>query len=176
MRRVLTVCAALLALDACRSTPPPAPAPPQPPDDSAYDWHPLLIAPLGSVLKEVPLALHEVLLFRDDPKAAADEGECYGSDAKPPALLGRTPDEYTLCFKRDRLSRIQATVRLPRDEAADLFAKACAAWLRHATADAGAECAGRDGAVHFTGRLGDDSEAAEDVDTALSLTLDGVNP
>jgi hypothetical protein len=175
MRRLLAICAAL-ALSACRTTPPPAPAPPPPPDDSAYDWHALVIAPFGSVLKEVPLALHEVLLFRDDPKAAADEGECYGSDAKPPALLGRTPDEYTVCFKRDRLSRIQATLRLPRSEAPDVFAKTCAAWLRHATADADAECAGRDGNVHFVGRLGEDSEAAEDQDTALSLTLDGVNP
>jgi hypothetical protein len=176
--RAITLCALLLALAACRTAPPPPLAPPPLPDDRAADWHPLIIVPFGSVLKEVPLALHEVLLFRDAAHSgASDDGECYGSDAKAPQLLGRTPDEYLVCFKHDRLSRIQATVRLTAAEAPEVFATACAAWLRHATADADAACAGQDDAVHFAGRLGEDTEAAENrEDTALSLTLDSVSP
>src|ERR1700737_4255137 len=54
-------------------TPPPPPA--HEPADASYDWHGLLIAPFGSVLKDVPVALHEVLLFRDEARGgtAADD-------------------------------------------------------------------------------------------------------
>ena len=38
--------------------------------------------------------------------------ECYAADTPAPRFVGRTPDEYLLCFKQDRLSRIQASVRL----------------------------------------------------------------
>jgi hypothetical protein len=155
-------------------TPPPAA---RPPDDAAYDWHGLLIAPFGSVLKDIPGGLHEVLLFRDDGhdahdsrSGASDDAECYSTDAPAPRFMERTPDEYLLCFKHDRLARIQASVRLPAEEAPATFAAACAAWLRHAApasepGNAGG-CEGRDGAIRFSGRLGDE--------TGLSITLDGV--
>src|ERR1700684_1398745 len=47
--------------------------------DATYDWRGLLIVPFDSMLKDIPLALHEVLLFRDvgHGAAAADEAECY---------------------------------------------------------------------------------------------------
>ncbi len=150
------------------------------PVDPSFDWHGLVIAPFGSVLKDVPRTLHEVLLFRDqDPGAAAPEdGECYAADVPAPQFVGRIPDEYMLCFKQDRLSRLQATVRLPRSEAAAVFAAACAGWLKSAAApgeapsadaeNAGAQnadaCQGRDGAVHFNAHL----EREE-----LTITLDG---
>ena len=53
------------------------------PVDASYDWHVLLVAPFGSVLKDIPLTLHEVLLFRDEAHgaAAADDAECYAADA-----------------------------------------------------------------------------------------------
>jgi hypothetical protein len=88
--------------------------------DASYDWHVLLIAPIGSALKDVPATMHEVLLFRDEAHsaAAADELECFAVDSKPPRFAGRAPDEYLLCFKQDRLTRIEATVRLPAEEAA----------------------------------------------------------
>jgi hypothetical protein len=176
----LVLPAALLsALVACHAPSPRAAAPggtpapaTQPVDDAVYDWHGLLIAPFGSVLKDIP-GLHEVLLFRDDARdarsGAADDADCYSTDAPAPHFLGRTPDEYLLCFKHDRLARIQATVRLPPEEAPATFATACAAWLRHA-APAGepgnaAGCDGRDGAIRFSGRLGDEG--------GLSITLDG---
>jgi hypothetical protein len=151
---------------------PPDHAPPPPaahePADASYDWHGLLIAPFGSVLKDIPVALHEVLLFRDDAhgnaaggnaatgnaatgNAAADatvDAECYASDAPAPRFVGSIPDEYLLCFKQERLSRIQASVRVGVDRASDIFAVACAGWLKNAatTADAGTPGAGTPGA------------------------------
>src|SRR5258708_1712002 len=72
--RIALSAALLAALVACRApsprAAPPDRAPPPPathePGDASYDCHGLLIAPFGSVLKDIPLALHEVLLFRDD--------------------------------------------------------------------------------------------------------------
>jgi hypothetical protein len=182
------------------------------PEDGRYDWHALLIAPFGSVLKDIPVALHEVLLFRDEVHGneAADDAECYAADEPGPRFLGRTPDEYLLCFKQDRLSRILASVRLTAAEAPEVFAAACASWLKGAATAtpaapsapapsapapstaapsagaSGAEtpstappmgvaCEGRDGAIRFSGRLGEESSQAETLEAeTLSITLDGV--
>jgi hypothetical protein len=184
----MALCAALpLALAGCRAPPPRVSAPDRSaPPPAAHelelelgsnDWHGLVIAPFGSVLKDVPMALHEVLLFRDDGAAdnAAAAAECYAADAPAPRFLGRTPDEYVLCFKQDRLSRIQAAVLLPAAEADGVFAAACAAWLRNAGAAApgvatpgvaAPACEGRDGAIRFRGRLEQEAEST------LSITLD----
>jgi len=128
------VCTLLLAAaGGCRTPPPPVPVPvAPPPDDSAADWHGLVLAPFGSVLKDVPAPLHEVLLFRDDAPGAAVDAECYSTDSAAPPLLGRMPDDYLICFNHDRLSRIEASVHLTAAEAPDVFAQACGAWLRHA--------------------------------------------
>src|SRR6202034_2117205 len=99
-----TVFAALMltTLMGCRAPPPqatppvhpPAQADTRPPVDASYDWHGLLVAPFGSVLKDIPLTLHEVLLFRDEAhgSAAVDEAECYAADTPAPRFLGRTPE------------------------------------------------------------------------------------
>ncbi|HXA35159.1 MAG TPA: hypothetical protein VNW26_02405 [Steroidobacteraceae bacterium] len=155
-----------------------------PPVGEPYDWHDLVIAPFGSVLKDVPIVLHEVLLFRDESRgdAAVDDAECYGADPPAPRFLGRAPDEYLLCFKQDRLSRIEASVHLTAAEASDVFAAACAAWFRHAAAEApaaseaGAACEGRDGAIRFSARLAEEPirEDTAETHTLLSLTLDSV--
>lgn len=198
------VAVALAALTACRSaavrTPPAHVMPPgvtaptappsvsqpatQPPADPAYDWHVLLIAPFGSVLKDIPWTLHEVLLFRDEARdaAAADDAECYAPDNPAPRFIGGTPYEYLLCFKHDRLSRVQASVHLSDPQPAGVFAAACEDWLRHAApapADAaapkesapsagapGSGCEGSDGAVRFDARL--------DEEATLSIVLDGL--
>jgi hypothetical protein len=166
--------------------------------DASYDWHGLLIAPFGSVLKDIPLTLHEVLLFRDEAHsiAAADEAECYAAAAPAPRFLGRTPDEYLLCFKQDRLSRIQASVRVTSAQAPDVFAAACAGWLNNASAakpGAGASgaalqgtaipigpaCEGRDGVIRFSGRLEEEPAQSESAptETLISITLDSAtNP
>jgi hypothetical protein len=160
-------------------TPPPPPA--HVPADASYDWHGLLIAPFGSVLKDIPVALHEVLLFRDEAhggaaadNASAADAECYATDAPVPRFVGHIPDEYLLCFRQDRLSRIRASVRLTAAEGPGVFAAACAVWLKDAP-PIGAACEGRDGAIRFRSRLGEEPGQAEmpEVETVLSITLDG---
>src|SRR5450631_4105679 len=156
--RIGLTAALLAALGACRAPSPRIIAPdliPPPPAahelrNGSDDWHGLLIAPFGS--------------------AAIDEGECYAADAPALRFIGRTPDEYLLCFKQDRLSRVQASVRLPAAEASGVFAAACAGWSRNAappttgadapgadvpgaTAASATACDGGDGAIRFRGRL-----------------------
>jgi hypothetical protein len=155
--------ALLAVLTGCRAPTPHATAPdrtPAPPSearplDGSYDWHVLVIAPFGSVLKQIPLSLHEVLLFHDQARGGkADDAECYASDAPAPRFVGRTPDEYLLCFKEDRLARIQASVRLTAAEAPEVFAAACTHWLKNATQATGAAAAGAaagNGAASETG-------------------------
>jgi hypothetical protein len=180
----------LTTLMGCRAPPPqatppvhpPAQADTRPPVDASYDWHGLLVAPFGSVLKDIPLTLHEVLLFRDDAhgSAAVDDAECYAADTPAPRFLGRTPEEYLLCFKQDRLARIQASVRLAAAEAPEVFASACIGWQKnHAAAEptaaeppaaqAGRVCKGRDGAIRFSAHTEEESDSAE---TTVSITLD----
>jgi len=193
-RAVLLLAALLLAallalLQACRApsprTEPPSHAPPPPdthePLDGSYDWHGLLIAPFGSVLKDIPATLHEVLLFRDEAHggAAGEDAECYAADGPAPRFVGRVPDQYLLCFKHDRLSRIQTSVSLTAAEAPGVLAAACALWLKNAgpaatnaaaaNAAAPPACEGRDGAIRFSGRLEQDSDQAE-----LTVVLDSV--
>jgi hypothetical protein len=185
MKTFVPIAAAGLLLAACaaapsKPVPPPAPTPPA--LDPSYDWHVLLSAPLGSVLKDTPLALHEVLLFRDEVKRGeGDEGDCYAIDGTAPSFVARVPDEYLLCFKHDRLARVEATVRVPQDQASQIFADACGLWLRNAalpapviaaaTDSAPAVCAGHDATAAFSGRLELDPDAT---DMPLSVKIDAV--
>jgi hypothetical protein len=127
-----------LLLAACASAPknPPAPAPAATPAapllDASYDWHGLLLLPFGSVLKDAPFTLHEVLMFRDAAHAAqGEDAECYAMERAAPPFLKRTPSEYLLCFKHDHLARVEATVNLPPEEAAQIFSDACGLWQRN---------------------------------------------
>jgi hypothetical protein len=169
------VAAAALMLAACAAPAPKPAAPPEAPAaplDASYDWHVLLVVPFGSVLKDVPLTLHEVLFFRDEAQrsAPADELECYAVDGTRPLFVARSPSEYLLCFKHDRLSRIEATVRLPADEAARIFADACGLWLKKAQATE--ECAGSEGSITFAGHF--DNEPDESAQ--LTIQLDAPDP
>jgi hypothetical protein len=209
----LTLSAAVFALIGCHA---PAPRDAVPdravtrdtgmPGDSSYDWRGWLVAPFGAVLKSVPIPLHEVLLFRDDAQGGSGSDtaaapECYAADAPAPKIFGRAPEEYLLCFTHDRLSRIQASVRLPTAQASTEFAAACASWLKNATpaassadatapdspvagspdtetagseSPAAAACEGRDGTVHFKARLEEEPGPAETAEKAsvISITLD----
>jgi hypothetical protein len=184
--------ALLVPVVACHAPPPRVAAPdrtPPPlaqvPADASYDWHGLLIAPFGSLLRDIQVALHEVLLFRDEAhggaaadNASAADAECYATDTPPPRFVGRIPDEYLLCFRQDRLSRIQASVRLTVAEAPGVFAAACAGWLNAEVQSAGA-CEGRDGAIRFRGRLEEEPDRAQvpQTESILSITLDSApNP
>jgi hypothetical protein len=224
---LLAACLAILVGCAAPTPKPPKIAqsePPAPkPVDPSYDWRGLLPAPFGSYLKAVPLALHEVLLFRDQSQGGAgspDDAECYGTDTAAPRFVGGTPDEYLLCFKQDRLARIRASVSVHAEQAPEIFATACALWLKNAglpvlnaappptpvppssaasapgsaPAPTGAPqspstCEGRDGAVHFSGRLGEEPGSgpaetppapardpeAQPAETLLRIVLDGAH-
>ena len=164
---MLAAAAAACAARAPRPTePPPAPPPPPLQSDPSFDWRALVVAPFGSALKAIPVKVHEALLFKDDARgpAAGDDGECFAPDGAPPRFLGRTSDEYLMCFRQDRLSRIRASVHLDADQAALLFREACARWesgvAAEGTADLppapgpSARCAGRSGSTRYEAHLG----------------------
>jgi hypothetical protein len=197
-RLPLVVLGALAAflLGACAgSTPKPVqlPSPKPAPLDASYDWHVLVTAPFGSLLKDAPLAVHEVLQFRDEAPGAlpVDDAECYAVDGTPPRFIDRTPEGYLLCYTHDRLSRIDATVRLPEREAAQIYADACGLWLKNAaippnppapanspspasTAEPQKRdgCSGSAGSIHFSGRL---DEEPDHTDTRLVVKLEATN-
>ncbi len=175
--------AGLLVLAACASAPPtnghtqagrqaPAPAQNGTMADASDDWHGLVLVPFGTRLQASPIPLHEVLLFHDESQstAAGDNKDCYTVDGAPPRFLGQGPEEYFLCFRYDRLNRIDASVRVAAAQAEQTFARACAIWLKDATPTAGSNslCEGRDGGIAFSARLGDILGGTE---ARLSMTL-----
>jgi hypothetical protein len=167
---------AMLILAACAAPAPKPAAPVAPapaPLDASYDWHVLLVAPFGSLLKDVPLTMHEVLFFRDEAgrAAPADELECYAVDGTRPRFVARSPSGYLLCFRHDRLSRIEATVQLPAEKAVRIYADACGLWLKKPLG-LGDECAGSEGGITFAGHF--DNEPDESAQ--LTIQLDAANP
>ncbi len=167
--RFISSAVLLLVVTACASsaghgprTPPlPAPTPSGDGTDASYDWHGLITIPFGTLLKESPTPLHEVLLFHDEkPPAEVENKDCYAIEGTPPRFVGQKPETYLLCFDHDHLDRIEAGVRLAADEAPKVFARACALWLKNSAgsdaplAPAGTLCEGRDGDVAFSARLG----------------------
>jgi len=160
------------ALCACisQSVPPHGAAP-----DAAYDWHGLMVLPFGTLLKDSPLALHEVLLFQDAAQGGGDalHQDCYAPDGAPPPFVGRRPDEYLLCFSHDRLIRIDASVRLPAQSAGQLFAAACAQWQgTRAPAERTPDgCEGRDRMTRFSAHLAALPASGTPAAAALSISL-----
>ena len=162
--RCAVVGVALAALAACTSAsttraPTPGTSPTAgaaAPLDASYDWHGLVLIPFGTVLKESPIPLHEVLLFHDETQPTPEVGkDCFTVDGAPPRLVGRPTEEYRLCFSHDRLDRIEASVGLGADEAATVFTRACSLWLKNPAPPAGGDsCSGRDGAVAFSAHWG----------------------
>jgi hypothetical protein len=117
------VAAGLLFLAACASPPPkdhppetgrPAPAQNDAVADASFDWHSLVAAPFGTLLKESPIRLHEVLLFHDESHGPAEieSRDCYAVDGAAPTFVGNPADEYLMCFEHDRLERIEASVQI----------------------------------------------------------------
>ncbi len=132
-----------------------AAGPPAAPTD---DWHALMVLPFGTLLRDVPYPLDEVVVFHDSASAAAgrEEHECYTPrGTAPPRLFGHPVEEYSLCFSADRLNRIEASVSLPAESASAQFAAACAKWQRSGTPGISASdrCENRDGATELDARL-----------------------
>jgi hypothetical protein len=150
------------------------------------------VVPFGTLLKDMPVALNEVILFHDaagtsaagapaaggsaigSPAAGsandAESGECFSlAGASPPEFLARPPEPYLLCFEHDRLHRIEASVQLAADDAARLKDAVCAQWLgsaedRALTPDG---CVGSDGGVLLSVRSAPVAESS----ATLSITL-----
>jgi hypothetical protein len=146
----------------------------------AYDWRPLIVVPFGTLLKDMPLALDEVLLFRDAAGSEAsgaptesESGDCFSMDGtSPPQFLARRPDSYLLCFEHDRLRRIEASVHLA--EAEPVLGALCAQWLGRAedTTRTPDGCAGRDGGVEWRVRSAQGPEPS----ATVSITLIDARP
>ncbi len=169
---LLAACAVLLA--GCASPRlaarlPPTAALTEAPADGSADWRPLLLAPLGTLLKDMPRGLHEVLLFHEVPGDAPSEDggalECFAPDA-PPRFLDRALQRYLLCFSRDRLARVEAAVRLPAARAAGLLVRVCAEWGAGPEAEG---CRGEEGAIKFEARLQAEADPGQSL-LALALT------
>jgi len=187
LRRQATLLIVWLSIGACASHPkaPETPAP-APQFDASYDWHVLLVAPFGSLYKDVPLPRYEVIVL--DGQAQGSPAECSGIDQAAPRFLSQVPAELLLCFRHDHLVRIEATVMLLAADAPKILADACALWKRNASVtapptgtleapEAAGACRGRDGEVDFYGRL--EQETDLDADRAFlpyTITLDVHDP
>jgi hypothetical protein len=167
---------ALMCLAACTSPnssprpPPPAPAAPPPAPAVVYDWHPLLLAPLGTWFRDMPVPLTEVIQFHESGESASGE-ECFKpKDTDPPRFLDRAPADYLLCFMGDRLSRIEAAVHVPPEQASALFLAACADWERRAKAGptTAESCEGREEDIAFSARLVAAATAEQDPAAAVA--------
>lgn len=127
------------------------------------DWRSILPVAMGSTVAQIPFALKEVLLFRDESDSAdAGEGECYSAAEPRLRLRGILAEDHVLCFLHDRLVRAEAVLRLPRDVSTDTFPRWCEEWVA-GLADvtrAAEHCGGREGDTTFDAVLTYDTELA----------------
>jgi hypothetical protein len=120
------------------------------------DWRELIPAPFGSVLTNVQLPLREVLLFRDEPRGAAEaeEQECHAKSGSPFMFAGHPTADYVLCFSEERLYRIEVAQRWNSREPAAEFSSMCDRWLKGLSdmeRDA-TRCHGHEGNTEFSAR------------------------
>jgi hypothetical protein len=122
------------------------------------DWHVLMMLPFGTLLRDVPFRLDEVVVVHDSASVAAgrEDRECYTlQGTAPPRLFGRRVEDYSLCFSADRLNRIEASVSLSAQSASAQFAAACAEWQRTGIPGTAAadRCQMKDGTTELDARL-----------------------
>jgi hypothetical protein len=144
-----------------------------PPPAVSHDWRALMLLPFGTLLKDVPYPLGEVVVFHDSAGETGghEDRDCYTLRATaPPRFFGRQVDQYSLCFSRDRLNRVEASVSLPVESASAQFAAACAEWQRTGTPVAAESdrCEARDGTTEVDARLTASEVSAE---PAVSIAL-----
>jgi hypothetical protein len=137
---------------------------PSTPLDGSYDWHTLIVVPLGTALKGLPFAVHETLLFHDPESAAtaADEQECFSREGAAPRFIGVPADEFVLCFHQDRLVRIEAGAPPPAAPGIT-FERLCDRWLSGAeTIARGPQaCEGRDHDLVFRAHVDETAGSTE---------------
>jgi len=189
----MKVTAAVLALalmSACASQAtkpaPPSPAPaaaPKGPIISASheDWRALVPAPFGSGLTQLQFPLKEVILFQGEahgaagapaagsPAATSDDQECYSKSGSPFVFRGAETEDHVLCFFHERLFRVEAALRLPKDVSAETFGQWCDDWLSGLTeVNRDAErCEGREKDTQFSATLAYESELSGPLITVL---------
>ena len=134
-RAAAWLCAAWLCaagVCGCASVPHPAasagPSGPPPPTPQsagpAYDWRPLMVVPFGTLLKDMPLALDEVLIFREAAdrgpadrgpadRGPADRGPADRGPARPAASGAPQDPESGDCFSIDGASPPRFLSRRP---------------------------------------------------------------
>ena len=171
--RGLAATAGAAALAACAASSPPtgAKAPaggwPRAGPSPGYEWRALVIVPFGTLLKDVPYRLSEVVVFHDAAAGGGhDDRDCYALQGSvPPRLFGRPVAEYSLCFSSDRLNRIEASASLPAQSATAEFGAACAEWQRKGTPGAltADSCEDRDGGTEIDARLTTSAASGEPV-------------
>jgi hypothetical protein len=141
----------------------------------SHDFGALVPAPFGTAFKDVAVPLTEVLVFHpSDAGRMNEDADCFRPNVVV-AFLGRVPTDHLLCFDRDRLKRVEASVALPAAEAPALFAAACADWRRGnppiaLEPDA---CEGRQGDIAFSAHRADGPDSAA---ATVSITLVAVSP
>jgi hypothetical protein len=141
----------------------------------SHDFTALVLAPFGTAFQDVPVPLTEVLVFHQpDARRTSEDADCFRPNVVV-SFLGRAPTDHVLCFDRDRLKKIEASVALPAAEAPALFAAACAEWRRGnpPTALEPDACDGRQGDIAFSARRTDGPDSAA---TTVSITLVAVSP
>ena len=159
--RGLAATAGWAALAACATssapgTKSPAQVSPRSEASPGYQWRALVIVPFGTLLKDVPFRLSEIVVFHDAAPGGHEDRDCHAlQESVPPRLFGRPVAEYSLCFSSDRLNRIEASVSLPADSGSAEFAAACAEWQRKGTPGAftADRCEDRDGRTEIDARL-----------------------
>ncbi len=169
-RWVPVVCAAGLVACAAPAVQPAPVALPAPPAAAVRtlpvgeDWRSLLPVPFGGTVSQIPFALKEVLLFQGEsrPPGEGDDQECYSKSGAPLHFHGYDADDYVLCFFHERLYRVEAVLRLPKDVPADTFIQWCDQWLTGlGAADRNADhCEGRENDSTFSAGMTYDTEIA----------------
>jgi hypothetical protein len=121
--------------------------------------------------------LHEILYFQDahpaadppEPGERALTTDCYRPNGPLPKILNHVTEDYVLCFRHDRLARVEADLNLPAETAGALARRLCDAWLQGSLAGIRSEaaCSDRGSDAAFRVRL----ETAAASGTALVIVV-----
>jgi hypothetical protein len=138
--------------------------------DPSSDWRRLAVAPFGSLLQDVHVPVHEVLMFGEQ----AHE-ECYALDVPAGRFTGREVESYLLCFSRGRLDRVELSFSVPEAGAEAEFSRYCDDWLTGTVAVSprtSGSCSGEAAqGLSFSASLGGSPDAAPDGTAVVPLSI-----
>ena len=139
--------------------------------DPSGDWRRFAVAPFGSLLQDVHVPVHEVLMFGEQAQQ-----ECYALDAPARSIFGRQVDSYLLCYSKGRLDLVELSVSLPEAGAEAEFSRYCDEWQRGTVANwprTPGSCSGTTAqGLSFSASLGQSPEdAGHDSPVTLSIVV-----